>query len=155
MSNTAFSGNLEAALRALRPDRRAGRFAPRSLFTGRGEPAEHVMDGLAAVFARVVYHVRRARVHRQEAQLARVNGCQLSAALQRCQGGGGGGLGRMCRSPRLVGVRVSPVIPMNRDRLGADAAFPPAGSRCHTVFIPCHGLGCFVWRLDNVGRSNV
>ena len=29
------------------------------------------MGGLAAVFARVVYHVQRARVHQQEAQFAR------------------------------------------------------------------------------------
>ena len=54
----------------LRPNRRAGGFAPRPLFAGCGDPAEHVVRRLAAVFAGVVGHVRRARVHRQEAQLA-------------------------------------------------------------------------------------
>ena len=38
---------------------------------------EHVVCGLAAVFGRIVYHVRRTLVHRQEAQFLGVAALDL------------------------------------------------------------------------------
>ena len=60
----------------LHPDHRASGFAPRPPSRRSWRPSGvptyvGVVGGLAAVFARVVGHVRRARVHRQKAQPAR------------------------------------------------------------------------------------
>ncbi len=52
VSSSGCHGQALLACASLRPDRRAGGFAPRSLLAGCGDPAEHVVGGLAGVFAR-------------------------------------------------------------------------------------------------------
>jgi hypothetical protein len=103
---------LPSAWPGLRPDRGTDRLAPRVLFSARTPPAEHVVGGLAAVLAAVVYHVRRARVDRQDHTRRTVPPAALSDHVPSYKTGrvlraGGVRIGKKGTGKRECGMRIS------------------------------------------------